>query len=31
LPVVCIDARHAKAALAMQVNKTDANDALGLA
>ena len=22
LPVVCIDARHAKAALAMQVNKT---------
>ena len=31
LPVVCIDARHAKAALAMQVNKTDANDAFGLA
>jgi transposase len=31
LPVVCIDARHAKAALAMQVNKTDTNDALGLA
>lgn len=31
LPVVCIDARHAKAALAMQANKTDANDALGLA
>lgn len=31
LPVVCIDARHARAALAMQVNKTDANDALGLA
>jgi transposase len=31
LPVVCVDARHAKAALAMQVNKTDANDALGLA
>ena len=31
LPVVCIDARHAKAALAMQLNKTDANDALGLA
>jgi len=31
LPVVCIDARHAKSALAMQVNKTDANDAFGLA
>ena len=31
LPVVCIDARHAKAALSMQVNKTDANDAHGLA
>jgi len=31
LPVVCIDARHAKAALSLQVNKTDANDALGLA
>lgn len=31
LPVVCIDARHAKAALAMQLNKTDANDAFGLA
>jgi len=31
LPVVCIDARHAKAALAMQLNKTDANDAVGLA
>jgi len=31
LPVVCIDARHAKAALAMQLNKTDANDAAGLA
>lgn len=31
LPAVCIDARHAKAALAMRVNKTDANDALGLA
>lgn len=31
LPVVCLDARHAKAALSMQVNKTDANDALGLA
>lgn len=31
VPVVCLDARHAKAALAMQINKTDANDALGLA
>lgn len=31
LPVVCLDARHAKAALCMQVNKTDANDAHGLA
>jgi transposase len=31
LPVICLDARHAKAALKMQVNKTDSNDALGLA
>jgi len=31
LPVVCLDARHAKAALSMQVKKTDANDAEGLA
>jgi transposase len=30
-PVVCIDARHAKAALAMQINKTDRNDAIGIA
>ncbi len=30
-PVVCIDARHAKAALQMQINKTDKNDAQGLA
>lgn len=29
--VICIDARHAKAALSLKVNKTDANDALGLA
>ena len=29
--VQCIDARHAKAALSMQVNKTDDNDAEGLA
>ena len=26
-PVTCIDARHAKAALSLKVNKTDANDA----
>src|SRR3954464_4947110 len=31
LPVICIDARHAKAALSMQINKTDRNDAAGLA
>lgn len=31
LPIVCIDARHAKAVLAMQINKSDRNDALGLA
>ena len=31
LPVVCIHARHAKAALMMQLNKTDQNDAYGLA
>jgi transposase len=31
LPIVCLDARHAKAALSLQVNKTDANDAHGLA
>jgi transposase len=31
LPVVCLDARHAQAALSMQVNKTDRNDASGLA
>ena len=30
-PVICIDARHAKAALAMQINKTDRNDAIGIA
>src|SRR5262245_11192941 len=29
--VVCIDARHARAALKMQVNKNDRNDAEGLA
>lgn len=31
VPVVCLDARHAKAALSLRVNKTDANDAWGLA
>ena len=31
VPVVCIHARHAKAALSLQVNKTDQNDAHGLA
>jgi transposase len=31
LPVICIDARHAKAALSLQINKSDRHDALGLA
>ena len=31
LPIVCIDARHAKAVLAMQINKSDRNDARGIA
>jgi transposase len=31
LPVICIDARHAKAALKMQINKSDHNDAVGIA
>jgi transposase len=31
LPVICIDARHAKAVLKMQVNKSDRNDAIGIA
>lgn len=31
LPVICIDARHAKAALSMRINKSDRNDALGIA
>ena len=30
LEVVCLDARHARAALKMQINKTDQNDAEGL-
>jgi transposase len=31
LPVICIDARHAKDALKMQINKSDRNDAVGIA
>ena len=31
VPVVCLDARHAQAALSMRINKTDRNDAAGLA
>ncbi len=28
LPVICIEARHAKAALSLQINKSDRNDAV---
>jgi hypothetical protein len=31
LPVIRLDARHVRAALSMRVNKTDRNDARGLA
>jgi transposase len=31
LPIICLDARHAHAALKMRANKTDRNDAQGLA
>lgn len=31
LPAVCIDARHARAALSARINKTDKNDAQGIA
>jgi transposase len=31
LPIICIDARHANAALKVRPNKTDRNDAAGLA
>src|SRR6185503_18385440 len=31
LPVICIDARHAKAVLKMQINRSDRNDAIGIA
>ncbi|WP_349253661.1 transposase [Bradyrhizobium sp. CB82] len=30
-PVICLDARHANAALSMCINKSDQNDAKGLA
>lgn len=30
-PVICLDARHANAALSMRINKSDQNDAKGLA
>jgi transposase len=30
-PVICIDARHARAVLKMQINKSDRNDAAGIA
>src|SRR5215813_11897256 len=30
IPVICIDARHAKAVLKMQINKSDRNDAVGI-
>jgi hypothetical protein len=29
--VICVDARHARAALSLKVNKTDDNDAKGVA
>jgi transposase len=31
LPMICIDARHPKAVLKMQINKSDRNDAIGIA
>jgi transposase len=31
LPVICIDARHAKGVLKMRINKSDRNDAAGIA
>lgn len=31
VPIICIDARHAHAGLSMQLNKTDKNDARGIA
>ncbi len=31
MPLICIDARHAKAALSLQINRTERNDARGIA
>src|SRR5262249_50769840 len=31
LPVVCVDARHAKGALRLQINQSDRNDVVGIA
>src|SRR5262245_19245791 len=31
LPVICVETRHMKAALKAQINKTDGNDARGIA
>lgn len=31
LPVICVETRHMKAALSAQVNKSDRNDARGIA
>src|SRR5215813_13114035 len=31
LPVICVETRHMRAALAAQINKTDRNDARGIA
>jgi hypothetical protein len=31
LPLICVDARHAKAVLTTQINKCDRNDAAGIA
>jgi transposase len=31
VPAICLDARHAQAALSVRINKTDRNDAAGLA
>src|ERR1700680_2876315 len=31
LPMICIDARHAKAVVKKQINKSDRNDAVGIA
>jgi transposase len=31
LPVICIDARYARAVLSMQINKSDRHDVAGIA